>query len=274
MAPQLVKALLFLAGIQILTAARAEALGALPAETPAMQCEKGEETCVSETDSDTRASVTMMTWNVCGFDCDGGANAGGLTRVAAFLRDTQKSGGLDVVALNELNGLDDETLADLANQSGFAYSVLMRVPSGYHLGILSRENLTEVERHTAPFHHGLLEACSFGVHWLVTHLSPVDSVARLLETKAIAARIHALTSTPQSVPVVLLGDLNTLSPQDDLGDLAQLLDKDPRLRRKFLVPHRPGTAPRVDIRPLQSLLDAGLQDMAPNGSATVPTHVS
>ena len=276
--PQLATALLLLAGILTFinggwnTGARAETLDTHPAETPALQCERGDANVVSEKGPDALANVTMMAWNVCGFECDGGSKSSGLRRVAAFLRDTQNARGLDVVALNELNGLDNATLSDLANQSGFAHSVLMRVPSGYHLGIVSREPLTKVQRHAAPFHHGLLEAYSFGVYWLVAHLSPVDSVARLGETKAIAERFHALRAAA-SVPVVLLGDLNTLSPQDDLGNLAQLLDTDPRLRRKFLVPHRAGTAPRVDLHPLQSLLDAGLHDMAPNGSATVPTHV-
>jgi len=149
--PGMYPALLFLAGMLTFitgwnAGARAETLDTLPAETPSLQCERGDANAVSEKGPDALANVTTMAWNVCGFDCDGGSKSSGLRRVAAFLRDMQNARGLDVVALNELNGLDDETLADLANQSGFAHSVLMRVSSGYHLGIVSREPLTKVQR--------------------------------------------------------------------------------------------------------------------------------
>ena len=73
----------------------------------------------------------------------------------------------------------------------------------------------------APFHHGLLEAvvtipsrvASTEVHVLVTHLNPHSSEKRGRESEYLAARVLELSA--RGVAVLVLGDLNTLSPWDD-----------------------------------------------------------
>ena len=73
----------------------------------------------------------------------------------------------------------------------------------------------------APFHHGLLEAvvaipssvASTEVHVLVTHLNPHSSEKRGRESEYVAGRVLELSA--RGVAVLVLGDLNTLSPLDD-----------------------------------------------------------
>jgi hypothetical protein len=65
----------------------------------------------------------------------------------------------------------------------------------------------------AGFHHGVLEVDTLGVRFLATHLTPRSAAARVKECELIASRCRELDRL--GVPVVLLGDLNTLSPLDE-----------------------------------------------------------
>ena len=105
---------------------------------------------------------------------------------------------------------------------------------------------------------------------LLTHLSPHDAAHRALEAAAVARRAAALDAA--GVPVLVLGDLNTLSPLDApahaRAGLAARLAASPALARKFLAP---GGA--IDYAPMAALLAAGLVDLAhpaPPAAATAP----
>lgn len=64
---------------------------------------------------------------------------------------------------------------------------------------------------------------------------------------------------------ILTGDLNTLSPLDEgsynAAGTMTLLQTDQRLTEKFLTRQQDGTF-RMDFRPMQVLLEAGLEDFA------------
>ena len=112
------------------------------------------------------------------------------------------------------------------------------------------------------------------IHILLTHLTPRDARARALECQYLAQRCATLTEG--NTPAILLGDLNTLSPLDDAhyaaAKLEQTLAKDARLRTKFLrtaddssVAAAGSTgqhAARLDYRPMEVLLSAGMHDMS------------
>ena len=61
----------------------------------------------------------------------------------------------------------------------------------------------------------MLEVDTLGIRFLATHLTPSNAAARLGECDLIASRCMELDR--EGVPVVLLGDLNTLSPLDALA---------------------------------------------------------
>jgi endonuclease/exonuclease/phosphatase family metal-dependent hydrolase len=117
------------------------------------------------------------------------------------------------------------------------------------------------------------------LHILLTHLTPHDARARARESGFLARRCAELSDTP----TLLLGDLNTLSPLDDAHYdseevVDRVLDRDARLRKKFL--EKPDgadsssstiavatrgqarRAARIDYRPMQQLLSAGMLDLS------------
>lgn len=117
------------------------------------------------------------------------------------------------------------------------------------------------------------------LHILLTHLTPRDARARARESELLAQRCAELSNTP----TLLLGDLNTLSPLDDThydADkiVGRVLDGDARLRKKFLenpdgadycestlavaTPGQASRVARIDYRPMQLLLSAGMHDLS------------
>eukprot|EP00288_Rhodomonas_lens_P014267 CAMPEP_0177715546 /NCGR_PEP_ID=MMETSP0484_2-20121128/14052_1 /TAXON_ID=354590 /ORGANISM="Rhodomonas lens, Strain RHODO" /LENGTH=340 /DNA_ID=CAMNT_0019227553 /DNA_START=203 /DNA_END=1225 /DNA_ORIENTATION=+ len=201
--------------------------------------------------------ITVLTYNIA-WGGDGGKNLESIQRwITGFGK------GFDVIALNECNAMDKNgKLQSFAEASGFSFSVLLRARTGYHLGIMSQRPILVNQTKAHPYHHGLLEVETFGVRFLVTHLSPASSDARLAECMDLSSRISELTV--EGVPTILLGDLNTLSPLDKeqhiASHLAQSLAANDRLKKKFL---RQGAAGlEIDYRPMQTLLDAGFLDLS------------
>ncbi len=111
----------------------------------------------------------------------------------------------------------------------------------------------------------------------------VESAARIAaaerdreatEREQAAAALAAL-ATGHASPVVVMGDLNTLSPLDAPAhaeaDLVAVLREDASLRRKFL-----SADGLIDYRPMRRLLAAGLHDpgAAVAGDYTVPTPIN
>ena len=107
-------------------------------------------------------------------------------------------------------------------------------------------------------HHlidGLLHVVICGVHYLVTHLTPVDAASREKETAVLAEMVSATLEA-----LVLMGDMNTLSLLDQeehaTSGLVDVLRRDLALRRKFLTSDQ-----NINYRPMQQLLEAGLRDL-------------
>ena len=108
---------------------------------------------------------------------------------------------------------------------------------------------------------------------IVTHLTPFDTPSRLLEIYHIT---HYIQSLPRDIPVVLMGDFNSLSPADAAAHgrdkvLTHLLTKE-KLRVKFLTP----TLDAIDYSVHKHLLASRLVDLATIGTLnqnTVPTQI-
>ena len=137
--------------------------------------------------------------------------------------------------------------------------MLLEGATGYHLGLASRWPLAlEEANFSAPFHHGVLIGQVAGIRVAVTHLSPADAGARLREAEELVERGRRGGAARG---LVLMGDLNTLSPLDapehEAIGLAARLAADPALARKFL---RPATELGIDYAPMATLLRGGLHD--------------
>lgn len=177
---------------------------------------------------------------------------------------------MDIVGLNEAFGWErDPPIADVARECGFRASVLYKMEgNGLPLAVMARTPIRLIERRATGFDNGFLHVVAGGIHFVTTHLSPRDSMLREHEAAALAGAIRV------SEPLLLAGDLNTLSPLDRglhaAAGLRDLFANDEGLARKFL---RNGA---INYRPMQILMDSGLHDLGPLGAAafTVPTPLN
>ena len=177
------------------------------------------------------------------------------------------------MALNEANHLDQTKLAALGAAVGLEHSVFHVASTGFHLGVLSRHPLTVHSTTHLKMWHGLLHVEMQGLHLLVTHLTPYDIASRHAEVEVILT--YANDMLKRGLPVLLMGDLNALSPLDQSTHnhhelCTTVLCRAQKLRRKFLTPER-----AIDYTTLQLLLEAGFHDAgaAVANSTSVPTAV-
>ena len=178
---------------------------------------------------------------------------------------TRKS--YDIVGFNELNGWDRPPgMAKRASDWGYPFSELYPTEHSRHfVGVMSKHPIEVIEKREESFHHGLLHVLIKGDHYLITHLSPLDSSMREKEVEQIVKVVQ------NDEPLLLMGDLNTLSPLDaeihGREGLLEVLLVDQSLKRKFVVDGG------INYGPMQSLLDAGLEDLGAmdKGSYSVPT---
>eukprot|EP00927_Polykrikos_kofoidii_P077273 TRINITY_DN74230_c0_g1_i1.p1 TRINITY_DN74230_c0_g1~~TRINITY_DN74230_c0_g1_i1.p1 ORF type:complete len:341 (+),score=39.60 TRINITY_DN74230_c0_g1_i1:49-1023(+) len=224
------------------------------------------------------------TLRVCTYNVFEGFASQAVERVGQF-KAWVRTRNLDIIGLNEANTLSQEALAHIGGDCGFPHSHLMESRTQFHLGILSKHPFEIVDTSALKLHHGLLHAQfklrSGGVgsrfHVLITHLTPFETSRRHDEVNVITDYARNLGKEL----LVLMGDLNSLSPLDrELHQHARLREETllhvPKLHRKFLDPEG-----QVDYEPIGMLYRAGFIDVGQESttedaseSTTVPTSVN
>lgn len=127
----------------------------------------------------------------------------------------------DVAAFQELNGIPEEKLGDLASKWGHSHAVTHK-EHGFPVGITSRKPIEILERRTDGFHHGFLHCKTYDIHFFVVHFWP----GKAEEVREILDRTTPLVN--QNKRVVILGDFNGCSRKDEtfLNTSATLREKD------------------------------------------------
>jgi endonuclease/exonuclease/phosphatase family metal-dependent hydrolase len=149
--------------------------------------------------------MKILHWNI----LDGCAEPDRLNAIGKFISN------YDIVCLNELNDWnEDNKIERFAKQWDYPYFYLKQQSvTGHFVGVLSRVEFTIVAHNNEQvFHHGLLHI-SIDFIWtdiFITHLTPLSAEKRILEANEIVKRAKKV----QDRPVLLLGDLNTLSQLD------------------------------------------------------------
>ncbi|QGN49883.1 endonuclease/exonuclease/phosphatase family protein [Micromonospora sp. WMMD558] len=211
--------------------------------------------------------LRVATWNIRtgGRDAGGGDRRDLIVRVVTDLRP-------DILALQELRGFDDGTLAAFAGRMGMV-ARLARSWFAQPVAVLVRPPLRILTagRVRRPFHHAaerVTVATDAGPLTVFgTHLNPYSGGRRRMEADWLAAAVRRTGG-----PALVAGDLNTLDPAVD--HTARLAGLPELYRRRHL--RRDGRT--VDTRAVARLLDAGLVDLwARDGSPepdgwTVPTR--
>jgi endonuclease/exonuclease/phosphatase family metal-dependent hydrolase len=198
----------------------------------------------------------------------GRAHGAAPDRSAAIARWVRR-GGFSVAAFSELNGFDETTWGAFCRKRlGLEHAIFLRTRHGYHMGLASAFPLELLFASTeAPWHHGILYAWveALGHAVAVTHLSPVSSSARALEAKALTAAVIA-----EDRPVLVMGDMNTLSPADILTEATMVaLQTTARLCNKFLLDDCGGLP---DYAPMREILTT-LVDLGDPSDWSVPTDL-
>ncbi len=165
-------------------------------------------TALSLGQSAPEAPLRVLCWNV----WNGFAGESALDDGAGWIAEQ----AADVVALQELVGIDEARLGEWATRWGHGH-VETSKPSGYAVGLTAREPIEVIERRTEGLHHGYLHARVAGVDYLVVHLHPGSWEFRLRESRIIAAKVAELLH--QGRALIVLGDFNAHSAHDS-GRLA------------------------------------------------------
>jgi exodeoxyribonuclease-3 len=198
-----------------------------------------------------------------------GAPNGRMEKIAAWL-DTVDP---DVVGLLECNGGSEEWLKKHAREWGHEHAVFGVASSGYHVALTSRWPMEDVQVDTTHFRHACVSARIRDLRVMVVHLRPETGDLRLAEVRHLP-----LGSGPNASPLVLMGDLNSLSSLDDDAyektELEHIFDsaaagdaKDVKLLKKFTV------AGKLDYRVLDELYRDNLTDLVHSTSNTSYTVV-
>lgn len=108
---------------------------------------------------------------------------------------------LDLVALQEVNGMTEATLQARAQQWGHAF-VAMNKEHGYPVALTSREPIEVLERRVEGFHHGFLHARTAGLDVLVVHFWPTKT------HEAVEVAAYAAALLDEGRAVIVMGDFN------------------------------------------------------------------
>jgi len=162
----------------------------------------------------------------------------------------------DVVGFNEMNEWTRNEFQREMGKIGFPHTYLFIMESSnYHIGIASKFPIEYInQREEKPFHHGMLHVKIKDTHFIVTHLCPFEAAYRELETGYIANYIQDIKD-----PLIVMGDLNTLSPLDKTYyEREEVLGKIKSRERVSLQHTYKG---KLNYLPMETLLDAGLYDI-------------
>ena len=119
---------------------------------------------------------------------------------------------VDVLVLQELNGYTEKRLREDAKHWGHS-SVALLKNDGFPTGITSKYPISEIERQTARYHHGMLSCKTAGIKFFVMHLHPGHWEIRHQEVDVL---LKSLSKISQNEPVLLAGDFNTFSQKDKI----------------------------------------------------------
>ena len=126
----------------------------------------------------------------------------------------------DVIALQELYK-SEERFSEDAKEWGHEYYA-----KAGPIGFSSKEPIEFVKKYKKGLWHGVLHCKTYGIDFLVVHLSPADWRYRLSEAEIIKGIVDSIKQTTNRY--ILLGDFNAHSPFD-----GELYKQNPELIKKY-----------------------------------------
>lgn len=168
-----------------------------------------------------------------------------------------KSMDPDVLALQEVTGFTQAGLEVMAAAYGHPYAVLLVEGEKYPVAITSKHPITGVRKVYDNMDRGFIISTIAGYHTAVVHLTPFDYRKRQQEVNLLIAEIK---NAGPSGNWVLMGDFNTVSPQDSLAYRDGRLAAAYRRYEQQYAPILKLDNGRIDYSVIQRVLDNGFSD--------------
>ncbi|MDP2932569.1 MAG: endonuclease/exonuclease/phosphatase family protein [bacterium] len=174
-----------------------------------------------------------------------------LERIVDFV----KKQNPDVLGLSELNNWDKNDCAILESfkaQTGLSHCVFANsINTSYHLALFSKSTSSSIEPPIQTFRNAAVGVSVFSgpepLQIFLFHLSPINEDSRLLELETLFQKIKL------NKPAILIGDMNSLSPQDDYKKQEVLAQMKQTGIKKF-------GAESLRFEAIQKILDYGFID--------------
>ena len=145
-------------------------------------------------------SIKIINWNVLyGFNHGNAVNEG-----STWITKQQA----DVVALQELNGISEDQLAEYSSAWNHPHAVTHK-ETGFPVGLTSKEPIQVIERIQKGGHHGYLHCKTYDIHFFVVHFWP----GVFFEINRITDKVKKLLEEKQKI--IILGDFNGCSRKDE-----------------------------------------------------------
>ncbi|MCK8061627.1 MULTISPECIES: endonuclease/exonuclease/phosphatase family protein [unclassified Fusibacter] len=157
---------------------------------------------------------------------------------------------VDVLALQELNGIWPKELKKLASSYGHNHSVMLKI-TGYPIGITSKYPIELISKNFWGYHHGMLHVKIQGINFIIVHLSPESADKRVEETERILDYMEKKEILDKQ-DVIILGDFNAHSKVDE----GYILDNDisGQTQEKNLIDGI------IDFRVIDYFMDSGFKE--------------
>lgn len=166
----------------------------------------------------------------------------------------------DVVTFQELNGFTYSSLQDLGLSYGHPYVVLQK-DWGYPVGMTSKYPITDIEKRADDFTMGYIYARINEYHIFLIHLNPFQYPKRYMQINSVIAQADRL---PKKEKIIILGDLNSLSPVDssvyDVPDRVKIATEHEKVRNGAYDDNYILNKGRFDYSVIGSLINAGYYD--------------
>ena len=163
-----------------------------------------------------------------------------------------KEQNADIVVFQELIDYSAERLKIESAFWGHKHAVTLR-DEGMAIGISSKYPLTIYEILTDGMHHGMIYCNTGGIDIIATHLWPSFDETILDEVMIVKQRANK--SLHPGISLIVLGDFNAFSPEDDRYVDEETMDLYTNKWRRTLENGRP------NYRVIGELLDVGLKDI-------------
>lgn len=160
----------------------------------------------------------------------------------------------DVLALQEVTGFTQDSLEKLAQAYGHPYAVLLIEGEKYPVAITSKHPITHVQKITDNMDRGFIMARILDFNVVCLHFTPFDYRTRRKEADLLLAHI------PPGKKWIVMGDFNTVSPQDSAHYADGRLIAGYQAYEKRYAPIKKLVDGRLDYTVIQKILDRGFTE--------------